>query len=183
MTTIIFFCTIAAFLGGLLALPLWRGFRRARPASGGAFDPSEILLGLPVQETYRPVGRLFASGDFEFLTRQARCRPDIVKRLRRARWQVLRLYLHDLQADFRRVYRISGALAAKSQDPAIGALVTVQAVKFYRELGILHICCFLGWPVRRQTGVLGLVEALDRLQEAMRASLAVTAPRPDLSFD
>ncbi len=182
MTTILVLSTIAAFLGGLVALPLWREFRRTRSASQGSFDPNEILLAPPAREAYRPVGRLFASGDFEFLTRQG-SRPEIAKRLRRARWQVLRLYLRDLQADFRRVYRIAGVLAAKSQDPAFGALVTRQAVRFYRELSILHICCFLGWPARIQTDVLGLVEALDRLREAARASLVATAPRPDLSFD
>ena len=183
MTTILVLSAVVAFLGGLLALPLWRQFRRATSASGGSFHPNEILLACPAREAYRPMGRLFAEGDFKFLAQQAGIRPQIVERLRRVRWLVLRLYLRELQADFRRVHRISRVLAAKSPDPAFGALVIRQAVKFYRQLLILHVYCFLGWPVHVQTDVVSLVNALDRLREAMRASLAVTASRPSLSFD
>ena len=183
MTTILVLSTIVAVLGGLLALLLWREFRGARSASEDSFHPNEVLLACPAREAYQPMGRLFAAGDFEFLAQQAGVRPEIAERLRRVRWQVLRLYLRELQADFRHLHRICRVLAAKSQDPAFGTLVTRQAVKFYRELWILQVCCFLGWSVRVQIDVLSLVNALDRLREAMRASPALTAPRPTLSFD
>ena len=104
----------------------------------------------------------------------------MVQHLRIGRRRVLRLYLRELRADFRGVHRICRVLAAKSYDPAFPALVTQQAMKFYGQLLIAHACCFLGWPSLAQMDVIGLVASLDRLREAVRASMALSLQHPGL---
>ncbi|HYM13608.1 MAG TPA: hypothetical protein VEU62_22900 [Bryobacterales bacterium] len=129
-------------------------------------------------ETYQPMGRLFAEGDVRFLNRS---RPDLVKRLRRQRQQVLRLYLRELRADFERVYAFCRSLAPRSADPNFAALITQQAFSFYGLFLILHVRCTLGWFLHVRIDTMDLVGAFDRLRQAAQATLAAMTPQPAMA--
>lgn len=131
-----------------------------------------------VLETYQPMNRLFAEEDFQFLSRS---RPDLVKRLRRQRQQVLRLYLRELRVDFARVYAFCRRLAPKSADPNFAGAITQQALSFYGLFLILHVRCTLGWFLHVRVDTVDLVGAFDRLRQAAQATLSAMAPQPAMA--
>ena len=173
---VLFFCGLSIAMAWAVGRLLWR---LRKPAGQADLLASKYLMSCcSALESYRPLCRVLAQEDFIFLAAQPRSRPDLLRRLRRKRREVLHLYLKQLRADFRDVHRICRVLSAKSRDPAFAALVSQQAMKFYGRLLVVHACCFLGWPFFAQMDVIGLVASLDRLREAMRAALVVMAPQP-----
>ncbi len=153
--------------------------RRLYGARSEGISPAlKAALSAPARsalETYQPMSRLFAEEDFRFLSGLA---PALVKRLRRQRRHVMRLYLRELQADFERIYAFCRALAPRSQDPSFATLITKQALSFYGLFVVLQMRCGLGWflPVRVDTG--DLVDAFDRLHQAAQAALQAMASQP-----
>jgi hypothetical protein len=53
--------------------------------------------------SYKPMRRLLAAEDFDFLARQPGCTPDLMRSLRRRRVRAFRAYLRDLTSDFARL--------------------------------------------------------------------------------
>ncbi len=173
MTPILVLAVVMAFLSGLLVVPLWRRFVRLASSTEDSLDPAEILVATrPARDNYQPIGRLFAKEDFQLLARH----PALAGRLRRDRRQVLRLYLRQLETDFRRVHGICRALAASSRNPVFSALIGRQALQFGRQLLLVRIYCALGLVGQVQTKAATLANALDHLRETARASLALAAP-------
>jgi hypothetical protein len=188
MTTWIAMASVAAValailsLGGVVWMRL-RGYGRA--AGKGEDDPSAAQGFAPAAgftlERYEPLRRLLADDDLEFLRRQRIC-PKIAARWKRARVRIVRLYLSDLTADFRRLHAEARALAAESPEQyseLVGVLMR-QQVTFWRVMADAELRLTLSW-----LGLEGLgPERIDarRLVDAigaMQAEIARTiAPVP-----
>lgn len=167
---------VAVVLAGVVTL--WRLHRVTHEGITPAVEAQILSPSRSVLETYQPMGRLFAEEDFRFLSGS---RPDLVKRLRRQRRQVLRLYLRELRADFERVYAFCRSLAPKSTDPNFAALITQQALSFYGLFLVLHVRCTLGWFMHVRIDTVDLVGAFDRLRQAAQATLLAMTPQPALA--
>ncbi len=181
MVTFLAFIGFTTILGLLVGAILWR-----RWSSGGGRDVTITarqlgILDLSAAEAYGPVSRLFAERDFQLVAGQAGSRRKMVRRLRRARWQVLRSYLGELRADFRQALGIGRVLAVQSEDPGFAAFVGGQAIRFYVQLSLVGIYCLLRRPSHVQREVAGLASALDRLRQATRA-LLVARPLPNFGL-
>ena len=160
----------AAVTGTLLGRHLWR---LAFPAQAPRFD--DAWINRFSLDRYRPMRRLLAETDFEFLGREGRVSPKIAKNLRAARRRIFRVYLSDLSRDF---YRLHGAaklmlLQAREDQPDLAAILVRQRVVFafamlaveYRLL--LHAVGLNSVDVSR---LMGVVEGL-RFQVVRPAEL------------
>ena len=170
MTMFLLLLGFVAAIGLGVSLTLRRLYR---PSIQGVPSVEELTT-RPPRETYRPMSRLFAEEDFAFLSGQG---PGIIKRLRRQRREVLRLYLRELRADFQRLYALCRILAPKSQDPNFAPLITQQALSFYGLFLILQVRCALGWYLHVRVDTVDLVTAFDRLAQAARATLPALMPQ------
>jgi hypothetical protein len=177
MVTFLAFIGFTTILGLLVGAILWLRWSSGGPKAITLTEQQLGILEISASEAYGPVSRLFADRDFQFLAGQAGSRPKMVKRLRRARWQVLRSYLSELRADFRQALLIGRVLAVQSENPSLAAFVNRQAVRFYVQLSLVEIYCLLRRPSHVQREVAGLASALDRLRQTTRA-LLVAGPLP-----
>ena len=116
--------------------------------------------------------RLFSTRDFSFLNEQ----PDLRGRLRRHRVRVMRLYLRQLRADFGEIYALARTMIPTSLDGDFASTITLQALRFHGLMLAVELRCAVGWFVPVQVEAGGLVEAVDRLREAVRVSML--APQP-----
>ncbi len=180
MVTLLAFIGFATIFAVLVGVVLWRQWSSSDPKVAAPNAQLLEILDISASKAYGPVHRLFADEDFQFLAGQAGFGPALVRRLRRARWQVLRRYLRELRADFRRVVGIGRAMAAQSENPGFAAFVSAQVVKFYSQLSLVYIYCFLRQTSQVQKEVSGLADALDRFRAAMRA-LQVAEPHTTLA--
>jgi hypothetical protein len=124
------------FLFALAAL-LWVRLSGYRTAP--AFDAesgSEFTL-----NRYRPIARLLAEEDLDFLRQFESCRPQITARWARDRRRILRLYLHQAAADFRRLHAEARSLVANApeQHADLVGVVMRQQVTFWRILGVIEL--------------------------------------------
>ncbi|HYL96681.1 MAG TPA: hypothetical protein VET69_12830 [Terriglobales bacterium] len=178
MTILLLLLLFVAAIAAGLGAALWWIYR-----PGPQTLSPELLAGLlqprrSALEVYRPMNRLFAEEDFRFISA---ARPQMVRRLRRQRARVLRLYLRDLQAGFARVQALCRSLAPRSQDPNFAGLITRQALTFYGLLLMLRLRCALGWYLHVRVDTVDLVRALDQLTQAAQATLAGLAPQTALA--
>ena len=175
MTTLWMILALVLALGAGLTVVLRRMLRSAT-AEPNSVTLDEILAPRRgVRETYGPMTRLFAEGDFIWVTAQAR-RPGLAQQLRHQRIRVMRLYLRQLRVDFGRIYGLARQLAPGSLDPDFASRITIHAFRFHALWMAVQVRCALGWfaPVRVETT--GLVTALDRLREAARVCLVAARP-------
>jgi hypothetical protein len=99
-------------------------------------------------DRYRPMLRLLASGDIEFLRRTPGCTPRLVRSLRAKRSRILREYLQSLSEDFHRVLRASRVQLAQSPDdrPALALELLRREWRFNRGMAAVRIRLALyGW--------------------------------------
>jgi hypothetical protein len=174
MVTLLLLLSFVLAIGLGAAITLRRLHRVGSEANSPRLDALVLSPTRSALETYQPMSRLFAEEDFHFL---ARSRPDLVKRLRRQRQQVLRLYLKELRADFERVYAFCRRLAPKSENPNFAALITQQALSFYGLFLVLQVRCTLGWFLHVRVDTTDLVSSFDRLRQAAQATLSAMAPQ------
>jgi hypothetical protein len=95
---------------------------------------------------YEPLVRLLADDDTEFLRRQRNC-PQLTARWKRARVRIVRLYLSDLAADFRRLHAEARALVAEAPEQysqLVGVLMR-QQVTFWRVMADAELRLTLSW--------------------------------------
>ncbi len=163
---LIFFALVAAVAAGLVRA-LWRQRKPATPAT--LADWQSLTSRGPVLDTYAPLNRLFRQEDFAFLAAQPAARRELLRRLRRERWNVLRLYLKELRADFENVYRICRRLAVTSEEPGFAALITRHALRIQVLLLALHLCCWFRWTGSLEVQATNLVAAFSRFDLAVRA--------------
>lgn len=179
MTTLLLLLSFVLLVGVGVGVTLRRLYRLG-PEGIPADFASQILT--PTKrsalETYQPMSRLFAEEDFVFLSE---ARPEMLKRLRRQRRQVMRLFLGELRTDFARVYAFCRLLAPESADPNFATLVTQQAFSFYGLFVVLHLRCTMGWFLHVRVDTVDLVGAFERLRQAAQAAAAAMAPQPAMA--
>jgi hypothetical protein len=143
--------------------------------------------GLPLEWTpelsvdrYRPMFRLLEEDDVRFLRAQPGATPDLIKRLRRGRYQVFRGYLLSLERDFHRGFQ--ALMLALVQSPSdrrdVIRAPIVSRMRF--GIGIFRLRCrvFLyRWNVGHQS-VAPLVNLFERLQSELLAVIPATATLP-----
>ena len=130
-----------------------------------AYDPVEWLEQFSPR-SYRPMERLFDSGDYEFLASQPGYTPSIARRLRRERIGIFQSYLGSMIRDFHRLLKIARvvtAFATEDQTAFASALWRLR-LRFY--MSIVHIEARVALNVLGvgQVDAHGLVNALERLQ-------------------
>ncbi|HZS50480.1 MAG TPA: hypothetical protein VFA54_06460 [Bryobacterales bacterium] len=160
---------IAAAAGGT-GIALWRLYRTGPEAQSIPALVSEISNPRrSALEVYQPMSRLFAEDDFALV---GRLKPDLLKRLRRQRQRVLRLYLREIRIGFGRLHTLCRILAPRSHDPNFAARITQQALTFYGLFLILEFRCALGWFLHVRVDTVDLVGALAQLRQAAQSVLA-----------
>ena len=155
-----------------LGVILWR---LGRTADDGAAMPIWANQ-TPAEETYRPMARLFAEQDLEFLrSRQGRT-WGMERRFRLYRRRVLSLYLHQLRGDFQQLWRFCRHLVPISKDPLLGSVVFRQFVIFHGLYTVLRLRCLLGAFVYVHADTVDLVSSMGQLQQEARRVLASLDP-------
>ncbi len=175
---LIFFALVAAVAAGL-GRALWRQRKPVTPPAPA--DWQSLTSRAAVLDTYAPLNRLFRQEDFAFLAAQPGARRGLLRQLRRQRWNVLRLYLKELGADFENVSRICRRLAASSEEPDFAPLVTRHALRIRGLLLALHLCCWLRWTGSIEVQAANLVEAFRRFDLAVRAVAPALTLQPSVS--
>jgi hypothetical protein len=175
MTTLWILLSVLLLLGAGLGVVLWR-LLDPGPGSGPEMSEEWSAAGASVEARYRPLQRLFAAEDFDFLVSRPRA-AELLARLRRQRKRVMRLFLRELRNDFLRVYSAARLLAPISADPDFAGRLLWQGIQFHGTWLALHALCTVGWigPARVETTA--LVTALERLHEAVRLSFTPCAPQ------
>ena len=131
---------------------------------------------MPAEETYRPMARLFAEQDIEFLRSQGGRTPGIERRFRLYRRRVLSLYLYQLRGDFRQLWSFCRQLMPISKDPLLGSVVFRQFLIFYGLYTMLRLRCFLGAFVYVHADTGDLVSSMGKLEQEARRVLASLDP-------
>ncbi len=172
MTILWVILAVVVALGAGLAIVLRRLLRPDTAGSASHSMADLLSSGRRAPETYRPMTRLFAEQDFAFLSGWPGSDGTLVRRLRRQRAGVLRLYLRELRADFQRLHGFARALVPTSADPEFAATVFQCALRFHALWALVALRCSLGWFVPLRAETTALVAAMDRLRETARLALA-----------
>ena len=130
----------------------------------------------PAEETYRPMARLFAEQDLEFLRSQPGRRSGMERRLRRYRRRVLAVYRRQVRGYFHELWRFCRHLVPSSKDPLLGSVVFRQFVIFYGLYAVLQLRCLLGAFVYVHADTADLVSSMGKLQQEARRVLASLDP-------
>ena len=155
-----------------LGVILWR---LGRTADDGA--PMPVWADqAPAEETYRPMARLFAEQDREFLRSQQGRTLGMERRFRLYRRRVLSLYLRQLRGDFHQLWRFCRHLVPTSKDPLLGSVVFRQLLIFYGLYTVLRLRCLLGAFVYVRADTVDLVSSMGKLQQEARRVLASLDP-------
>jgi hypothetical protein len=122
---------------------------------------------------YRPMLRLLADDDYEFLTAMG-SDPSVVRRLRGERRRIFRLYLKNLIRDFSRLHRAARILVLESEVERSDVAARLVRIRFDFFLAVFAVRCRL---VLHAAGigtvdVRGLITAL----ECIRADFRTLAP-------
>jgi hypothetical protein len=128
-------------------------------------------------DRYRPMLRLLAEDDYEFLTAMG-TDGSVVKRLRTERRRIFCLYLNNLVRDFGRLHRAARILVLESElerSEVASRLVRIRvdfflAVFAVRCRLVLHAAGLGAVDVRR------LIEALECMRSDVRTLVPVTQP-------
>jgi hypothetical protein len=152
-----------AALGALAWIRL-SGYRRTRRRSR---PDEEFSPGIyQPMERYRPLARLLAGEDAEFLRRNTTC-PKVVDRWERSRRRIIRLYLKELAADFQGLHAQARVLVAESpeQSAALLPLLFRKQVAFWRTLATIELRLAFGGLNAAQASIeemVGVIEAMQR---------------------
>jgi hypothetical protein len=132
---------------------------RARGAKGSALSSGFSM------SRYEPLTRLLADGDLGFLRQQCSC-PEIAERWNQARRRIIRLYLKDLAADFRRLHADARALVAESpeQNSELVNVLMKQQLIFWREMARVELSLTANWLGLGTVSPGRLVESIAALQ-------------------
>lgn len=150
-------------------------FRRLASPSSAALPEGEWLASFSL-EKYRPMERLFAPEDYEFLAAQPGFTPALARRLRAERRRIFRRYLRSLSRDFDRFYKATRLLLLTAEDDRseLALALFKQRLSFRMALASVHAQLALQTLGLGTVRVHGLVKAL----EAMRQQLRTLAAQP-----
>jgi|SRR5579871_740917 len=154
-------CVLLTRLGGY-----WGRGRKENAESGfssGAFS----------SERYEPLTRLLADRDTAFLRHQSSC-PEIAARWNRSRRRIIRMYLKDLAADFRRLHADARAVVAESpeQNAELVNILMRQQLVFWRQMFAVELWLTASWLGIGRLSADRLVEAMAAMQAELSRTLA-----------
>src|SRR5258708_2592193 len=158
---------VGAIATGVSALACGVGLSRmllryrdtARLDAAGCDSPEVALT------RYSVLARLTGEKDEQFLRTLPGSSAETVKRLRRERRAILRLYLRELAADFHRLHRAARQMvsAAPQEHAALVGLLAWQQLTFWRRLTAIEVRLALvpiGLPRVDCAPLLDIVESL-----------------------
>ena len=119
---------------------------------------------------YRPMERLFANDDYDFLAAQPGFHPRIYRKLQAERRRVFRRYLRCLSRDFSRLSAAARlVLVHSSQDrPDLAAALFKQRMIFTGAMAAVHFRLVLQTLGVGTVDVRGLVAALEGMRDQLR---------------
>lgn len=167
--------TVLACSALLLALGL--AIRKLGFASSNLPVTAEWIDELSI-ERYRPMGRLLDGGDMEFLRSQPGFTPQLLKKLRRQRYQIFRGYLACLHEDFARVCSAIELLMRQHEQerPGLAAALLRHRLAFAAGMAVLYVRLVLyRWGVGG-VDVGGLVRSFDRMRLELLDLLPAAVP-------
>ncbi len=120
---------------------------------------------------YRPMERLFAQDDYEFLAAQPGFNPSIYKRLQAERRKIFRHYLRCLGRDFERLQAAAQMLLlhAPQDRPDLAAGLLKQKTMFYFAMAGVRCRLVLQGVGLGTVDVSRLVNALEMMREQLRS--------------
>lgn len=170
MTIVLVLLGVILLIGLVMALELLR-LSRATPQS---LHPDKLQEEISNPAVYQPMSRLFSKQDFWFLASRKELPPGAARRLRRARWTVLSLYLRQMRHDFHRTWCLCRLLAPVSQDAEFGAMLLRQLLVFHGLYFLLRMRCVLGWYGYVEFDISNLVDVLNQLRLSAQQALLTT---------
>src|SRR4051812_21830059 len=129
---------------------------------------------------YRPMLRLLAQEDYEFLSSQAGYKPDIAKKLRKERRRIFRAYLDNLVRDFHRLQLSAKMLVVNAEvdrEDLVSKLM-MQRLNFSLAVAMIEVRLALHTVGLATVDVRGLLGSL----EAMRLQVDGLRPATELSL-
>jgi hypothetical protein len=133
MTILTISAVIIAIAAGIFAI-LFRGLRTARTQ---APTPEWVQNLSPRQ--YKPMERLLAQRDFEFLQSFSGVSPAFSRRFRSDRRRIFRGYLHSLDRDFARVCAGLRAVVATADEDRSDLAVLVARQQFAFRMAMVRV--------------------------------------------
>ncbi len=164
--------TILLLLGGILVigLALAAELLRMSGTTGQSVNSLRWKRELADPVTYRPMSRVFAPADFEFVAVWGGNR-NMRRRLRRSRAEVMTLYLRQLRGDFQRVWALCRLLAPFSHDSELSILLVRQFVLFHCLYFVLRLRCLTGWFGSAESDIATLFRVLSQIRSKARSAL------------
>lgn len=129
-------------------------------------------------EKYRPMERLFAPEDYEFLAAQPGFTPALARKLRAERRRIFRRYLRCLSRDFDRFYKATKLLllTAEQDRSELALALFRQRLSFRLALAGVHAQLALQTLGLGTVRVHGLVHALETVRQQMQTLTAQPVP-------
>jgi hypothetical protein len=165
---------------GLAAVALLIGLavivnRLSAPAAT-AFD-ADLVSSFSVA-AYRPMERLLAEEDFEFLASLPGFRACMGRALRRERRRIFRVYLRDLSKDFRMLHgQARSLLRDLEQDrPDLVVALVKQSLRFEYGLFLAHASLAFHWAGVEPAPAKQLVRSAEWMHEQLQALMASPMP-------
>jgi len=127
-------------------------------------------------ERYRPLARLLAREDADFLRQNTIC-PKVAVRWERSQGRIIRLYLKELAADFHRLHAKARVLVAESPEQYAGLvpLLFRQQITFWRTLAVIELRLALGRLNPGKISAEELIGAIEAIQREISRSAAASA--------
>lgn len=162
-----------ALLGTVSVLGLgvvWLLRRLLAPQAVSECDP-EWLDEFSI-EKYRPMLRLLADDDYDFLAMQAGQTMSTIRQLRRERRRIFRAYLRSLTSDFQRLHLAGRMLLvySKEERPELAQKLVEQRIHFTLTILNVHFRLVLHTLGIGKVEVRGLLGSLDALRMEVAAS-------------
>lgn len=165
----------AAVVFVLIVAALVLSFRRLASPGKEALPSGEWWANFSL-EKYRPMERLFAPEEYQFLAAQPGFTPALARRFQAERRKIFRRYLRCLSRDFDRLYTATKLLllTASEDRSELALALWKQRMSFKLGLASVHAQLALQTLGLGTVQVHGLVRALER----MREQLELLSPQP-----
>lgn len=166
-------CGAIAVLIAFLGVFLYVTVRLLRRRHAPEIDARWLAEFSPAR--YRPMQRLLAEEDLEFLAAQPGYAPSLGRRFRMERRRVFSAYLRNLSRDFERLHRAARVLllSAPEDRPDYAAALVRQRISFERALLLVRCRLLLNLIGGGAIDVSRLVDALEGMNAQVRALAAV----------
>jgi hypothetical protein len=163
--------TIWLLLGGILVIGIALALELLRLSRAPqAFHSASLWQELSDPSVYRPMARLFSEQDLEFVASRQANRSSL-RRLRRARCEVMALYVRQMRRDFHHIWSLCRLLAPVSHDSELSVLLIRQFVIFHVLCLVLQLRCLAGRYGRSGFEIAGLVGVLNHLRRCANGAL------------